>query len=129
MAFTFSCPSCRAELLLPDEAAGQSGQCPRCQAVMRIPSSMQPRAVVVQPGTAIPVETPPAAKPPPVAKPPVVERPQPRSRRPRQPLPEGSVAPTWPTLVGIFGALIVAGLLFASVVVLFAVREPNFLRP
>ena len=80
MAFTFACPSCRAELLLPDEAAGQTGQCPRCEAVMPIPSSMQPRALVVQPAAAIPVALP---------EPPVIERSRRRSRRPREPLPEG----------------------------------------
>ena len=42
MSISFACPECKVQIEVADEHAGQSGQCPRCQNVMIIPSGKQP---------------------------------------------------------------------------------------
>lgn len=126
MSLTFNCPSCRAQMEVADELAGQTGQCPRCKEVFPIPSPKAPMAVP----TARPVGAKPTKIPPldPWGKEPPRDEDAPRSRtgdRPRRnrPAPQPS-GPVWPWLVGIGGVLAVGGLLFASFLVLVSYRKP-----
>src|SRR5580693_1283460 len=111
MALTFACPGCKAELQLPDELAGQSGQCPRCQRMILIPSPTQHRAVLL--GAALPA--PAGAKPatPARSQSSAADRDPARSRKPRT-VPKRASGPIWPWLVGISGTLVCGGLLIAS---------------
>ena len=129
MSLAFPCPSCRVQIEVADELAGQTGQCPRCEHVFTVPSPVAPKPIVV--AKAIPEEP---------AKAPASRRWaeekrrddddewRPRrsqrsaTKRPRpEPQPRG---PVWPWLVGILGALVVGGLLFSSFIVLIAYRKP-----
>src|ERR1043165_3319257 len=125
MALSFACPGCKVELQLPDDLAGQTGQCPRCQRMMLIPSSSQPRPVLLEetPPPSAREKVPPAsAQPRPATGKPTSSRPAPAS--PPKPRWTG---PVWPWLVGGLGLLICAGFLLASFTVLLTYRpgSPN----
>lgn len=61
MPIEFRCSQCGQLLRVPDEAAGKSARCPKCQALMSVPSV----------ATAVPIggESPPAFPPPPSSSP------------------------------------------------------------
>jgi predicted Zn finger-like uncharacterized protein len=48
MAIRFACPTCRARLNVPDDAAGGSVRCPKCRALDRIPAESDPSDTVVR---------------------------------------------------------------------------------
>lgn len=114
MSIAFVCPECEARMEVPDEHAGLSGQCPRCQHVFTIPSSNAPPV-----RRATPVLPPPIPDAEPDTSRPLKNR-RPR-REPPAPQPRG---PAWPWLVGLPTALVVAGLLFSSLMVLNFHRRP-----
>ena len=126
MSLSFACPECKAQMEVPDDLAGQAGQCPRCQHVFTIPSPQQALPVLV--AKALPGE--PTKIPPtdPWAKHEPRERDRPRrseSPRPRRPRPAPKPSgPLWPWFVGILGAFIVGSLLFSSFLVLVLWRKP-----
>lgn len=121
MALSFACPACRVELQLPDELAGQAGQCPRCEALIEVPSAKQPTPVLLKVGNTPPVVAPPPT--PRTSRPPVDDRTPSRARRTVPPPPRVPSGPVWPWLIGVAGGLVCAGLLIASVVVLFSGRS------
>jgi hypothetical protein len=123
MSISFACPECKAQIEVADEHAGQSGQCPRCERVIVIPSPKQPQPVLA--GANVPSPSEPwrpreagGSKPRPVdADEPV------RPRRARTMAPPAG--PTWPWVVGVFAAVVAAVLLFASFIVLVSWRKPD----
>ena len=126
MSLSFTCPSCKAHMEVPDDLAGQSGQCPRCQLVFTIPSPKAPPYIPVgKPVAGAPTKIPPhdpwAKEPPRDDNRPFSSAGRPRRARAVPPQPSG---PVWPWLVGIVGALVVGGMLFASFLVLVAWRKP-----
>lgn len=126
MSLSFTCPSCKAHMEVPDDLAGQSGQCPRCQHVFTIPSPKAPPFIPVgKPVAGAPTKIPPydpwAKEPARDDSRPLSSAGRPRRARAMPPQPSG---PVWPWLVGILGALVVGGLLFASFLVLVAWRKP-----
>jgi len=54
MPITFPCPHCGQELTAPDQAAGQSGKCRFCNAVIQAPLAPGQPAGLVQPGAVAP---------------------------------------------------------------------------
>jgi predicted Zn finger-like uncharacterized protein len=83
MAIRFACPTCRARLSVPDDAAGGSVRCPKCRSLDRIPTESDTAAraaddtaeqpvplfptvagEVVQPGPSVPLALVPVAGPP-----------------------------------------------------------------
>jgi hypothetical protein len=48
MAIRFACPTCRARLNVPDDAAGGSVRCPKCRALDRIPAESDSSETVVR---------------------------------------------------------------------------------
>ena len=132
MTISFACPECRVQIEVADEYAGQSGQCPRCQQVIAVPSAKQPKPIL----TAAAVPVPPSD---PWEEPREERKPRPRSaepdevpRRPRRARPKDSKpigGPIWAWVLGIFAALVAAGLLFSSFAVLVFWRHPDVTRP
>jgi predicted Zn finger-like uncharacterized protein len=126
MSLSFACPSCKAQIEVPDELAGQTGQCPRCQHVFTVPSPQQPKAAPVgktRPGeTSIPPINPWDQPERPKSKPALGRLDRPRRARALPPQPRG---PIWPWFVAIVGGLTVFALLLSSFIVLVAWRKPR----
>ena len=118
MSISFACPECKAQIEVGDEFAGHSGQCPRCEKVIVIPSPNVPKARPAAP-TANPWAEPRASK---------SDDSRPRRRRPPA-APKEPAGPLWPWLVGIVGAAAVTVLLFSSFFVLILWRRPEPTRP
>ncbi len=123
MAISFPCPNCKTLIQVGEELTGQTGQCPRCQRLILIPSAQTPVPVLLdEQGRPVPTAPPLASrrdKPAPVFG---DNDDRPRSRRGRtaaEKLPDG---PTWPWALGIFGAIVIVILLFSSFVTLFTYR-------
>jgi hypothetical protein len=91
MAIEFTCPTCGKLLKLRDEAAGKTGKCPQCKAVITVPSAGANEDDMFE---ILPPNAPPARKPP-VAPPKPVPPPPPASAKPAPP----SVPPK-PTVPG-----------------------------
>ena len=62
MPITFPCPHCGQELTAPDEAAGQSGKCRFCNAVIQAPAAPDLPPGLVQPGNVAPLPPGPGAE-------------------------------------------------------------------
>ena len=45
MSIRLSCPGCRKQLALPDNAADQIGRCPGCNTLFHVPAGARPDAV------------------------------------------------------------------------------------
>ena len=119
MSISFACPECKAQIEVGDEFAGLSGQCPRCEKVIVIPSPNLPKA---RPAGASTSSAPP---PDAWAEPRSARRDEPRGRRRRPPpAPKEPAGPLWPWLLGIAGAVAVTVLLFSSFFVLVLWRRP-----
>ncbi|MBI3822454.1 MAG: hypothetical protein HY289_07215 [Planctomycetes bacterium] len=124
MSILFACPKCKVQVEVADEYAGQSGQCPRCEGVITIPSPTQPAP------SASPAPSPsprPVATAVPVPMHESDEWDRPRRREHDEPPPRRRrlatgppqpAGPIWPWIVGVFAAVVVAGLLFSSFLVL-----------
>lgn len=128
MAISFACPECRVQIEVADEHAGQTGQCPRCRLVITIPSPHKSQPVM----TAAEVEPPTEAWTPPRtrSRPRRGEEEESRPRRSRPaPAPRKPMGPIWPWALGVFGAIIVASLLFSSLMVLIFWRRAEPTRP
>jgi hypothetical protein len=125
MSISFACPECAAPIEVADEHAGQSGQCPRCQRVIEIPT---PTKILTSKATPAAVPARDWWEEP---------RPERRSRRrwsddddlPRRRgvalAQQGSGGPMWAWLLGIFAAVVAFGLLVASFAVLVSWRQPE----
>ena len=117
MSLSFACPECKAPIEVADEHAGQTGQCPRCQNLIEIPALNQRQVPMPR------VEA--------RAKPRRVDEDEPpiRPRRSRaEPKPTPPAGPVWPWLIGIAAALVMAGLLFSSFIVLVSWRRSEPIR-
>ena len=134
MPLSFACPGCKAQIEVGDELAGLTGQCPRCQRLLIVPTPQQPQPILLD-ENGMPVSQPvPVAAPVPKA---LWRDPEPRSRSERdaprrrvRPAPKEPSGPMWPWALGIFGAIVVGGLLFASFLVLVFWRpKSNAPRP
>lgn len=121
MALSFACPGCKTLIQVGEELAGQTGQCPRCEQLLLIPSPQAPVAMLLDAeGKPIPPTPPPplpSRKPAPTVAP---EQDKPRSRR--RSVEKKPSGPTWPWAIGIGGAVLVFILLFSSFIALFTYR-------
>jgi hypothetical protein len=133
MIISFACPECEAKIEIGEEYAGQSGECPRCQQMIVIPSSSKPTKPILALAGATPL-------PPSDAEEDGGEQRKPRRRaseadaaprrlrRARQPSKSVGV-PTWVWVLGSFVALFGAGLLVISFVVLVFWRNNEPTKP
>jgi predicted Zn finger-like uncharacterized protein len=121
MSISFACPECKAKIEVGEEHVGHAGQCPRCQKVIVIPSPMQPMPILVG-DDAAPREEPKPRRRAEAKEPPA--RPRRTAAAPKQP-----AGPIWPWVVGVFGAVAIAALLFGSFAVLVFWRRPEPARP
>lgn len=121
MSISFACPECKARIEVGEEHAGHAGQCPRCQNVIVIPSPNQPMPIRVA-ADAAPREDPKLRRRAEAKEPPA--RPRRAAATPKQP-----AGPIWPWVVGVFGAVAIAALLFSSFAVLVFWRHPEPTRP
>ena len=125
MAITFSCPSCKAHIQVGDDQAGQTGQCPRCERLMIIPSAQVHRPVLLDAdGKPVPVLVQVSTQP---GRSGTQERDEPetRGRRSRVPVEKKPSGPMWPWVLGTIGGIIVGILLFASFLALCNYRPPE----
>lgn len=119
MSISFACPECKAQIEVGDEFAGHSGQCPRCERVIVIPSPNAPKPRPVGASTSVPRSEQ-------WAEPRSSKSDDPRPRRRRAPqVAKEPAGPLWPWLVGIGGAVAVTVLLFSSFLVLVFWRRPE----
>jgi hypothetical protein len=121
MSISFACPECKAKIEVGEEHVGHAGQCPRCQKLIVIPSPNQPMPIFVG-ADAVPREDPKPRRRAEAKEPPA--RPRRTPATPKQP-----AGPIWPWVVGVFGALVMAALLFSSFAVLVFWRRPEPTRP
>ena len=117
MSISFACPQCKAQIEVGEEHVGHAGQCPRCKKVIVIPSPNQPMPILVG-ADASPREDPKPRRRPEAKEPPA--RPRRTPAMPKQP-----AGPIWPWVVGVFGAVAIAALLFSSFAVLVFWRRPE----
>src|ERR1051325_2117219 len=118
MAISFACPGCKTLIQVGEEMAGQTGQCPRCEKLLIIPSAHTLAPILLDAdGKPVPTAPPPARKPAPTI---AADDDRPRSRR--RALEKKPAGPTWPWAVGVVGAILVFILLFSSFITLFAYR-------
>lgn len=130
MSISFACPECRVQIEVADEHAGESGQCPRCQRVIVIPSPKKPMPILTAAETVPPADpwAPPRESGKSKRRP--VDADEARPRRPRATQePNEPMGPIWPWVVGVFGAVLVASLLLSSLLVLVLWRRAEPTRP
>ena len=117
MAISFTCPNCKAYINIGEESAGQTGQCPRCERLILIPSSDKPMPILLdEHGNPVPILTPTKAVPREEAKP------EPPRRARRVSVEKKPSGPMWPWLLGILGGIAVFVLLLSSFIVLCSYR-------
>lgn len=130
MSISFACPGCRVQIEVADEHAGESGQCPRCQRVVVIPSPTKPMPLATTAETVPPADPWAEPREKPRSKPRPADTDEARPRRSRAAAePKKPMGPIWPWIVGVFGAIIVASLLFSSLLVLVLWRRAEPTRP
>jgi hypothetical protein len=121
MAISFTCPNCKAYIHVGDESAGQTGQCPRCERLIIIPSTHKPMPILLdEHGNPVPILAPTKPLPHEEAKPKLREETPRRVRR--APVEKKPSGPMWPWLLGILGGVAVFVLLLSSLIVLFSYR-------
>jgi hypothetical protein len=119
MAISFTCPSCKAHIHVGDESAGQTGQCPRCERLILIPSSDKPMPILLdEQGNPVPILVPVKTSPRGEAK---TREEAPRRAR-RVSVEKKPSGPMWPWLLGILGGVVVFVLLLTSFIVLCSYR-------
>jgi hypothetical protein len=126
MAISFSCPSCKAHVQVGDELAGQTGQCPRCERLIIIPSNTQPMPILLDAdGNPVPIFVPVKMAPSDEPKAKSSRYDEPRRARRRAPVEKKPAGPMWPWALGILAGIAATGLLFSSFIVLCAYRPPQ----
>ena len=119
MAIVAICSGCKVRLTLGDDRAGETIECPRCDAAITIPPA----------GSRTPAEPPPPAAPRPLPPPlPAGATPPVSTGRPLEPLPPPEPLPGpgwWANRRIRLGLLVGAGVLLATLIALFAFRGPT----